>query len=103
MPSLNYKNLITALASLAIFNGCAMTQTPILDEHFGEAVNAAVAKQTMNPEASLNRDAALGLGGKASKATVDRYHRTFESPPTNTNVFNIGVGTGGSSSGTPVK
>lgn len=82
-----------ALLSLA---GCA-TQTPNLDNHFGEAVNAAKTLQTINPEAAQNVDSVAGIDGEAANAAVDRYHRSFVQPPITPNVFNIGVGTGGAS------
>lgn len=80
-------------ASVALL-GCA-TQTPNLDAHFGEAVNAAKALQTLNLDASQNMDPVAGIDGEAANATVDRYHKSFVQPPVTPNVFNIGVGTGG--------
>jgi predicted component of type VI protein secretion system len=78
------------LASVALV-GCA-TQTPILDQHYGEAVNAAKLQQTINTDASLNQDPIAGIDGQAANAAVDRYHKSFVQPPVTTNVFNIGVG-----------
>ncbi len=97
-----FKSILTVLLASAALVGCA-TQTPNLDQHFGEAVNAAKAQQTINPDASLNQDPVAGVDGQAANAAVDRYHKSFEQPPANTNVFNIGVGSGvgtSSSSGT---
>ena len=79
------------LASVALV-GCA-TQTPILDQHYGEAVNAAKLQQTINPDASLNQDPIAGIDGQAANAVVDRYHKSFEQPPVTPNAFTIGVGT----------
>ena len=85
--------LATLLASVAMV-GCA-SKTPYLDQHFGEAVNAAKAQQTINPDASQNTDPVVGIDGQAANHTVDRYHKSFEQPPKTGNVFTIGVGTGG--------
>ncbi len=90
------KTILSALIASAVMVGCA-TKTPILDEHFGEAVNAAKAQQTINPDASMTNDVVYGVDGAAADAAVDQYHKTFTQPPVNTNVFNIGIG---SSSGT---
>lgn len=89
--------LLGLLASIA-FTGC-ISPAPNLDSHFGEAVNAAKAQQTINPDASLNTDPVVGMDGKAADATVDRYHKSFERQPATTNVFTIGVGGSGGSSG----
>jgi hypothetical protein len=93
-----YKLILTSLYSLAFLAGCAST-TPYLDEHFGDSVNAAKAQQTLNPEASLDTEPVNGVDGQAANAAVDRYHRSFVQPPVTPNIFNIGVGSGGSNSG----
>lgn len=94
-------NTILMLSLLApLFAGCASSATPKIDAAFGDAVNAAKAQQTMNPEASQNTEAVVGIDGEAANAAVDRYHKSFEKPPTTGNIFNIGVGSGvGSGSG----
>jgi hypothetical protein len=99
MHTSTLKFILASLFASATLVGCA-TNTPVLDEHFGEAVNAAKAQQTINPDASLNTDPVAGVDGQAANAAVDRYHKSFVQPPATTNVFNIGVGSsGGSSSG----
>lgn len=85
------------LALLTALSGCA-APTPELDSHFGDAVNAAKAQQTLNPDASQNTAPVTGMDGKAANAAVDRYEKTFEKPPVSENIFNIGVGTSNSSS-----
>ncbi len=86
--------LAALLASVALA-GCATPQKSALDDHFGEAVNAAKAAQIINPDASLNTDPVTGVDGQAAKGAVDRYHKSFVQPPASTNVFTIGVGSGG--------
>lgn len=92
------KTILSALIASAAIAGCA-TNTPVLDEHFGEAVNAAKAQQTINPDASLNTDPAYGVSGQAADAAVDRYHKSFVQPPAQTNIFNIGIGASGGGGG----
>jgi len=99
MHTLTIKFILAALLAPVVLAGCA-TQTPVLDQHFGEAVNAAKAQQVINPDASLNPDPVAGIDGQAANAAVDRYHKSFERPPATGNVFTIGVGTGGTGTST---
>jgi hypothetical protein len=99
----SFKSMLSVILASLVLAACA-TSTPKLDDHFGEAVNAAKAQQTLNPDASLNTDPVAGVDGEAANAAIDRYHKSFVQPPATTNVFNIGVGTnsgtGSGSSGT---
>ena len=80
--------LVTAsLVFLAI--GCAPT-TPHLDSVFGDAVNAAKAQQTINPDASRNPDPVAGIGGTPATDSIDRYHNTFKEPPRTFTIINVG-------------
>lgn len=97
MHTLTFKYILSSLILSAFMSGCSTTSTPVLDEHFGEAVRAARAQQTINPDASMNTDPAAGVSGQAADAAVDRYHKSFVQPPVNPNVFNIGIGSSGSS------
>ncbi len=96
MHTSTLKLILASLFASSTLVGCA-TNTPVLDEHFGEAVNAAKAQQIINSDAALNTDPVAGVDGQAANAAVDRYHKSFVQPPATTNVFNIGVG---SASGT---
>lgn len=84
--------LIVAFATLA---GCASRSTPEWDAHFGEAVNMAKAQQTINPNASQNRDPVKGIDGRAARESIERYEASFTKPPPPANVFSIGVSGGG--------
>jgi len=86
------KLLIGALSLLAI-SACA-TPTPQLDQQFGTAVNAAKAQQTLNPDASRNRDPVAGIDGTPAVNAVDEYHNSFKAPAPTFPVINIGVGGG---------
>lgn len=85
--------------AVALLGGCAMAHYET-EAGFGDTVRAAQAQQTINPDASRNLAPPNGLEGAAAKAVVDRYEKSFETPPAPVNVFNIGVGnnSGGSSS-----
>ncbi|MDR3390405.1 MAG: hypothetical protein P4L77_01615 [Sulfuriferula sp.] len=99
MKNSTLKGMLTALLA-SLLAGC-VAQTPHLDEKFGEAVNTAKAQQIINPDASQNTDPVAGVDGQAANAAVDRYHKSYERPPAQPNVFAIGVGTGtGAGTGT---
>jgi hypothetical protein len=72
------------------FDACLAT-SPRLDARFGDAVNVAKAQQTLNPDASKNRNVVAGIDGKAAQETMLRYRESFKSPPPPSNVFTIGV------------
>lgn len=86
------KNTLLAAAIGALLAACASSSTPNVDKHFGEAVRAARAQQTINPDASQNPDPVSGIDARASKESLDRYHESFKSPPPTFNVINIGGG-----------
>ncbi len=95
------KSLMRKLLASAVLSivGCA-SNTPNLDAHFGEAVLAARAQQTLNPSASLNTDVVNGLDGRAAREAMGRYGDSFKTPPPTFNVINIGGGiASGSSNG----
>ena len=100
---LNFKLILTALLAPVVLASCASAPTPMLDQHFGEAVNAAKAAQIINPDASLSTDPVAGVDGQAANAAVDRYHKSFTQPAPSGNVFTIGIGSSGSSGSTGAK
>lgn len=69
-----------------------VANTPQWDQHFGESVRAAIALQTINPDAGKNTDPVAGIDGKAANETMGRYRATFKEPPPAANSFTIGVG-----------
>lgn len=86
---------MTFITLVTVLAGCANTGTPVLDDHFGYAVNMAKSQQTINPDASLNTDPVAGIDGVAADNAIDRYHKITKEPqPT----FNIGGGIGGGGS-----
>jgi hypothetical protein len=96
--------LLPAAAAVLLLQACATTcptfdvclaTSPRLDARFGDSVNIAKAQQTLNPEASKNRNVVAGIDGKAAQDTILRYHESFKSPPPPANVFTIGVSSGG--------
>ena len=96
--------LLTAAAAVLLLQACATTcptfdaclaTSPRLDARFGDTVNVAKAQQTLNLDASKNRNVVAGIDGKAAQDTILRYHESFKSPPPPSNVFTIGVSSGG--------
>jgi hypothetical protein len=98
MKSTSIKRTLAGLIGSAAIVGCA-AQTPYMDQRFGEAVNAAKAQQTLNPDASLNMEPVVGMGGPAASAVIIRYNESYKTPPASTDVFTIGVSGGGGGGG----
>ncbi len=78
--------------------GCA-SPTPMLDASFGAAVRQDKQAQFVHPQPLAAASAAGGIDGTAARAAVQRYDKTFASPPRTVNVINIGGGITGSSAG----
>ena len=78
---------MTAAAVAALLTACAST-TPVVDASFGNAVRQARTAQTLNPDASANRDPVLGIDGKAGAAAQERYQESFKTPPTTFEIVN---------------
>jgi hypothetical protein len=66
--------------------------TPNLDRNFGQAIDQAKARQTLNPDASRNTDPVAGLDGVAADAAIDNYTKSVRTPPEPARVINIGGG-----------
>lgn len=94
------KTLVSILCITLVVGtaGCA-SRTPVLDEHFGDAVREARAKQTINPDAGRNTDPVLGLNGLAARESIERYKDSTKAPPPVTNVINIGGSIAGGGGG----
>jgi type IV pilus biogenesis protein CpaD/CtpE len=65
---------------IVLLNGCAMTQgypgrtvTPELDSKFGDAVRAAKAAQTVDPNAANKTSLTHSLDPQTAKTVVDTY------------------------------
>ena len=95
--------LLTAAGAVLVLQACATTcptfdaciaTSPRLDARFGDAVNIAKAQQTLNLDASKNRNVVAGIDGKSAQETMVRYRESFRSPPPPSNVFTIGVSGG---------
>lgn len=106
------RSILFPVALAALLAGCGST-TPHYDARFGEAVRTARMQMTLNPEAGktpgVGVDSATGMDGRAAAHTMERYERSFKTPPQAVNVINIGGsltgnqsgGAGGGSGGTP--
>ena len=86
----------------AVTAGCAEYPSQV-DDDFGMAVTRARALQTIDPDAPSRQRPVLGTDGQAAKASVDRYEKSFETPPPPVNVYSIGVGSGTGSTGTSAR
>jgi hypothetical protein len=73
------------------------------DTRFGDTVTHAIRAQTIDPAGVGTNGLKSGLDGQAAKATIDRYHKSFEQPQSLGNVYTIGVGSGGTAGGAMAK
>ena len=80
--------VLATATGVALLSACVST-TPVVDANFGNAVRQARAAQTLNPNASANRNPVLGIDGKAGAAAQERYQESFTAPPKTFEVINI--------------
>ncbi len=78
---------VAGALTAALLTACAST-TPVLDANFGNAVRQARSAQTLNPDASANRDPVLGIDGQAAASAQDRYQESFKAPPKTFEIIN---------------
>jgi hypothetical protein len=90
---------IGAISGFLCLGACANT-TPNFSQGFGNEARTLWAQQTRNPEASVKNKDKLpdGIDGKAARQTLERYQKSFGEPPRPSNVFTIGIGSGGGDS-----
>ena len=80
--------------------GC-LTSTPQWDAHFGENVQQISASQVLNPQAGTNADPVTGVDGGAAAASMFRYDKSFSQPAVVSSPFGVGLGSSGSTTGSP--
>lgn len=69
---------IAWIAACVLLQGCSTA--PRFEKHFGVAVRANLAAQTVDPRGAANANPASGIDGKAAQAAQERYHRSFSRP-----------------------
>ena len=62
-----------------------------VERDFGTSAKLAKFNQIANPAAGKNLEPVVGFDGGAAKATIDKYHKDFEKPAPETNVYMIGT------------
>lgn len=83
---------LAALFGVIALSGCAIDPAPVVSQEFGQAVRAAQATQTLNPDASRNPDPVSGIDGVSAKNAVATYQKSFQAPPPTFTVINVGGG-----------
>ena len=77
------------IALLFLLMSCAASR---LETDFGTSSRLLKINQIHNPEAERDIEPVLGLDGKASQATVEKYRKDFEkSPPPVPPTLTIGI------------
>jgi hypothetical protein len=90
---------VMVLAACALLSAC-VTTTPGYDARFGDSVQIAQARHTLDPGATVRNAAnpVAGQDGRTARAAYDRYLFSFIKPEPQPNVFTIGVSGGSNSS-----
>jgi hypothetical protein len=83
---------LSAFCVLQVLAGCA-DQPTLIDQQFGVSLQTIKAQQAVHPYGTETSYPPLVSEGVIGKSAIDRYHRSFEQPLQQPNIFNIGVGT----------
>jgi hypothetical protein len=81
-----------ALCLSASMMGCAEQPTAV-DRDFGKSVQRTQEAQSLHPHNVPPAYPPLVSDAVSGKAAIDRYYKSYETPPPPVNVLNIGVGT----------
>ena len=92
MQAKKYRFKAVAVAAMLGTCTACSSPTPLLDQHFGEAVSLITAQQVLHPDAGANRNPITGIDGVAGKSAYDEYQKSFRVPTPQPNSFTIGVG-----------
>ena len=65
---------------------------PYVDAHLGQATLDMRNAQVMNPAASQNAAAPVGMEASTAKMSYEQYQKTFKAPAQRDNSFMIGLG-----------
>lgn len=87
--------LLLALSLAAA--GCTVPPTAV-DANFGQALTSAKAAQVIDPDAPSRVRPPMTTDAQSARSAVDRYQKSFDTPPPPVQVFNIGVGGSGGGS-----
>ena len=83
---------LTASITLCTVLGCAELPTAV-DRNFGQAIQRTQQAQSIHPHNMPPAYPPLVSDAVSGKAAIERYYKSYESPPAPGNVLNIGVGT----------
>jgi hypothetical protein len=83
--------------AISILGGCAHSYQS--EPEFGSEVRSAIANHVINPQGVGYDGVKPGMDGPSAKATVDRYIKSMEQPPSIGDVFRLGIGDSNTGSG----
>ena len=90
--------LMGIIPLLGMLAGCSGMSRVEMD--YGNSIQTAKMNQILNPQAGKNLEPVTGLDGKAAKATVEKYQKSFEAAPTPSSLPSIiTLGTSGGGEG----
>ena len=73
-------------------SGCAEQPTAV-DRNFGQSTRRIQVEQSVHPHDTPPAYPPLMADAVSGKAAIERYYKSYETPPPPGNIFNIGVGT----------
>ena len=76
---------------MGTLHGCATEPAPYMESKLGEAVRTARVQQTIDLDASKNKDPVAGMDGQAAQTSIKRYQQSFEAPPPSFTIINVGT------------
>ncbi|MFM2239307.1 MAG: hypothetical protein RJA69_681 [Pseudomonadota bacterium] len=83
---------LAACTSVCLMLGCAELPTAV-DRNFGKSFQRTLDAQAIHPRDIPPAYPPLVSDAVSGKAAIERYYKSYESPPPPGNVLNIGVGT----------
>ncbi len=92
----NQFRAVLVLGACTLLSAC-VTTTPNYDARYGDSVQIAQARQTLDPGATTRNatNTLAGMDGRAARAAYNNYLFSFIRPEPLTNAFTIGVSAGG--------
>jgi hypothetical protein len=84
------KNRLYLMLFVITLGACA-SRTPQLDARFGQSVNFAKARQTIDPQAASKAPEPRGIDGNAAVESMQRYRDSFRAPPPTFVIINGGA------------
>lgn len=81
-----------SIVGLSLALAACDTPPTVVDQHFGTAVQRALAQQSQHVPAHQRTASAPETDGASALSAITRYQQSFQTPPAPAPIFNIGLG-----------